>query len=147
MANPPLSFAVAEDYDRAAPTPLSPLLFIMAMEALSLLLKLGQADGKISGIKVSSTIKILHLLFVDDVLIMTNDSLQEWKEIKEILKTFCCATGLSINWEKSTFHFANLQQQILDKLKDIFPYTFTHFSTGLKYLGYYLKADSYKLAD
>jgi hypothetical protein len=43
--------------------PLSPLLFILAMEALSLLLKLGQADGKITGIKVSRTIKILHLLF------------------------------------------------------------------------------------
>jgi hypothetical protein len=78
---------------------------------------------------------------------MTNDSLQEWKEIKEILKIFCSATGLSINWEKSTFHFANLQQQTLDQLKGIFPYTFTHLSSGLKYLGYYLKADSYKLAD
>jgi hypothetical protein len=106
--------------------PLSPLLFIMAMEALSLLLKLGQAEGKITGIKVSRTIKILHLLFVDDVLIMTNDSLKEWIEIKEILSTFCCASGLSINWNKSTFHFANLQQQALDQLKGIFPHSFTH---------------------
>jgi hypothetical protein len=92
-------------------------------------------------------IKILHLLFVDDVLIMTNDSLQEWKEIKEILKIFCSSTGLSINWEKSTFHFANLQHQTLNQLKGIFPHTFTHLSSGLKYLGYFLKEDSYKLAD
>jgi hypothetical protein len=127
--------------------PLSPLLFILVMEALSLLLKNGQAKGKITGIKVSRIIKVLHLLFVDDVLIMTNDSLQEWKEINEILKTFCSAMGLSINWEKSTFHFANLQQQNLDQLKGIFPYTFTHLSTGLKYLGYFLKVDSYKPTD
>jgi hypothetical protein len=51
--------------------PLSSFLFILAMEALSLLLKSSQADGNISGIKVFGTIKILHLLFVDDVLIMT----------------------------------------------------------------------------
>jgi hypothetical protein len=38
--------------------PLSPLLFILAMEALSLLLKSGQAEGKITGLKVSRTIKI-----------------------------------------------------------------------------------------
>jgi hypothetical protein len=50
------------------------MLFILDMEGLSMLLKLGQAEGKITGIKVTRTIKILHLLFVDDVLIMTNDS-------------------------------------------------------------------------
>jgi hypothetical protein len=105
--------------------PLSPLLFILVMEALSLLLKTGQAEGKLSGIKVSRTIKILHLLFADDVLIMTNGTLQEWLEIKEILHKFCSATGLLINWDKSTFHFANLQQLILDQIKGIFPYTFT----------------------
>jgi hypothetical protein len=117
------------------------------MEALSLLLKSGQAEGKISGIKVSRTIKVLHLLFFDDVLIMKNDSIQEWKEINEILKIFCSAMSLSINWEKSSFHFANLHQQYLDQLKGIFPYSFSHLSFGLKYLGYFLKADSYKLAD
>jgi hypothetical protein len=113
--------------------PLSPLLFILAMEALSLLLKSGQAEGKISGIKVSRTIKILHLLFADDVLIMTNGTLQEWIEIKEILLNFCKATGLTINWDKSTFHFANLHQQSLDQIKGIFPYSFTPLSSGLNY--------------
>jgi hypothetical protein len=56
--------------------PLSPLLFILAMEALSLLLKFAQIEGKISGLLVSMTIKILHLLFADDVLILTNGTLQ-----------------------------------------------------------------------
>jgi hypothetical protein len=84
---------------------------------------------------------------VDDVLIMTNDSLQEWKMISESLKLLCIATGLSINWDKSSFDFANLQQQSLDQLKGIFPYTFSHLSIGLNYLGYFLKLDSYKLWD
>jgi len=89
--------------------PLSPLLFILVMEVLSLLLKKGQEEGKISRIKVSRIFKVLHLVFVYDVLIMTNDTLQKWREIKEILKTFYSATGLLINWTKSTLHYANLQ--------------------------------------
>jgi hypothetical protein len=56
------------------------------MEGLSLLLKKGQAEGKLTGVKVSRLIKILNLFFVDDVLIMTRASLQEWKEIDNILK-------------------------------------------------------------
>jgi hypothetical protein len=56
--------------------PLSPLLFILVMEGLSLLLKNGHTEGKLSGVKVSRIVKILHILFVDDVLIMTNNSIQ-----------------------------------------------------------------------
>jgi hypothetical protein len=44
--------------------PLSPLLFILAMEGLSLLLKKSQSEGKITGIKVSRVIKILHLFLL-----------------------------------------------------------------------------------
>jgi hypothetical protein len=58
--------------------PLSPLLFILVMEGLSLLLKDNESEGKLYGIKVSRTIKILHILFVDDVVIMTNANMQEW---------------------------------------------------------------------
>jgi hypothetical protein len=127
--------------------PLSPLLFILVMEGLSLLLKKSQAEGRITGIKVSRLVKILHLLFVDDVLIMTNASLLEWREISRLLLVFCSASGLQINWTKSTFHFANLQAQQLEQLKVLFPHNFTHLSSGFKYLRYYIKADHYKASD
>jgi hypothetical protein len=127
--------------------PLSPLLFILVMEGLSLQLKKGQVEGKLTGVKVSRIVKILHLFFIDDVLIMTNDSLQEWKEIKDILTTFCSASGLKINWTKSTFHYARLQEQSLELFKELFPYNFVDLSEGFKYLGYYIKVDSYKAAD
>jgi len=64
------------------------------MEGLSLLLKERKQDGKMSIIKVSRIIKILHLFFVDDVLIMTNASLQEWVEIDSHIKLFCNSPGL-----------------------------------------------------
>jgi hypothetical protein len=87
--------------------PLSPLLFILVMEGLSLLLKDSQRAGKLTGINVSRTIKILHILFVDDVIIMTKATMQEWWEIDKVLKFFCLTSGLNINVEKSTFHHAD----------------------------------------
>ena len=64
--------------------PLSPLLFILLLEGLSLLLKDSKTAGKIIGIKVSRMVRIFHILFVDDILIMTNAYLNEWIEIEEI---------------------------------------------------------------
>jgi hypothetical protein len=145
MENPLHSSAVAEVSDQGFP--LSPLLFILAMEGLSLLLKKIQAEGRIKGIKVSILVKILHLFFVDDVLILKNANLNEWKEISKILNIFCSASGLQINWFKSTFHYANITAQNLDLLQTIFPHSFVHLSTSFKYLGYYIKADQYNASD
>jgi hypothetical protein len=64
-----------------------------------------------------------------------------------ILHTFSSATGLQINWSKSTFHYANLREQSLTQLKELFPHNFVQLSEGFNYLGYFIKADSYKIAD
>jgi hypothetical protein len=45
------------------------------MESFSLLLKKAQGEGSLSGVKVSHIVKILHLFFVDDILIMKRDYL------------------------------------------------------------------------
>jgi hypothetical protein len=124
--------------------PLSPLLFTLVMEGLSLLLKRSQAEGRITGIKVSRLVKILHLFFLDNVLIMTNPSLLEWREISRLLMAFYLALGIQINWYKSTFHFANLQAQHLEQLKILFLHNFTHLSSGFKYLRYFIKSNHYK---
>jgi hypothetical protein len=64
--------------------PLSPLLFILVMEGLSLMLKQAQEDGKISGVKTSRLLKIILLLFMDDVLIMTKALVSDWEVIESI---------------------------------------------------------------
>jgi hypothetical protein len=87
---------------------------------------------------------------VDDVLIMTRASIEEWKAIDEILKIFCRAMGLVVNLLKSTFHYSGIQQEVLDSFKDIFPYNFADlykFVEGFRYLGYFLKPDNYKAED
>jgi hypothetical protein len=77
--------------------PLSPYLFILVLEGLSLLLQKSLAEHCISGIKVSNLIRIIHLMFVDDILLISKADLVEWKAIMDILQIFCSSSGLSIN--------------------------------------------------
>jgi hypothetical protein len=114
---------------------------------LSLALKRSQVDGLLTGIKVSRLIKILHLLFVDDILIMTIDSIAEWKEISRVLNFFCNASGLQINPQKTTFLQYGVRQHVLDSLKTIFPFNFQDLFEGFRYLGFFLKIDRYKTED
>lgn len=58
------------------------------MESFSLLMKKAQVEGSLSGVKVSRIVKILHLFFVDDILIMSRATLEEWTEINSLLKLF-----------------------------------------------------------
>jgi hypothetical protein len=127
--------------------PLSPLLFILVMEGLSLLLKESQREGKLTGIKVSRSIKILHILFVDDVIIMTGATMQEWWEIDKVLKFFSSTSGLMINASKSTFHQVGLSDQDLIPFKAFFPFRFIELEQGFKYLGFFVKAGALRSED
>jgi hypothetical protein len=127
--------------------PLSLLLFILVMEGLSLLLKKAQGEGKLSGVKVSMIVNILHLFFVDDVLILTKASLQEWKEIDDLLKIFCRVSGLKVNMSKTNFLHYGIEGEILENFKEDYPYNFVDLSKGFIYLGYFLKAEKYKAED
>jgi hypothetical protein len=109
--------------------------------------KKNQSEGKLSIIKVSRMINILHLLFVDDLLIMSRASIPKWQKINKILNAFCCAMGLMINVQKSTFLHYDVHQGTLDALKVLFHFNFMNLSDGFKYLGFFLKPNNYKLKD
>jgi len=94
------------------------------MEGLSLALNRRQEEGLLIGIKVSRCIKILHILFVDDVLMMNRDSIEEWKEINKVLSLFCSASSLQINQQKTTFLHFGISLQVLDVLKSFYHYNF-----------------------
>jgi hypothetical protein len=117
------------------------------MEGLSLSLKKGQGEEKLFGIKVSRIINILHLLFMDDVLIITKASIEEWDEINKILDVFCSATSLMINVQKSNSLHSGVQQGTLEYLKELFQYNFNDLLEGFTYLGFFLKPNSYKVED
>jgi hypothetical protein len=127
--------------------PLSPLLFILVLESLNILLKRSQLAGKLTGIKASRLTQILHLLFVDDVIIMTSASLAEWTEIFNVLNSFCSVSGLKINYQKSIFLATGVRDAFLLELKSLFGFDFRDLVAGFNYLGYYIKPSSYKAKD
>ena len=56
---------------------LSPLLFLLVIEGLSRLISASKDEGKIKGIKLSSSIVITHLLYVKDVVLFGNGYVEE----------------------------------------------------------------------
>ena len=81
--------------------PLSPLLFLLAVEGLSQLINDAQRKGTIQGLEVETNLKITHLLFMDDILLFTSGRRSKTLELKRLLKLFLKATCLQINSVKS----------------------------------------------
>jgi hypothetical protein len=69
--------------------PMSPMLFLLVIEALSRMINQAVETGTFKGLKVAPGIHISHLLFVDDVLILGADNIDYWKTLKIILTNFC----------------------------------------------------------
>jgi hypothetical protein len=90
---------------------------------------------------------MLHILFVDDILLMTKASIQEWKEIERIVQLFCSVSGLMVNHTKLTIHYLGLVELDISTFKQILLYNFSELSVGFKYLGYYLKAGIQKVEE
>lgn len=127
--------------------PLSPLLFLLVVESFSRMMKKAKSDGLFSGLKVAKGLVITHLLFVDDVLILGIGSIEEWIELKKIISTFCQATGMEVNCQKSCFLFNDMEAKKIERLEDIFEIPLVHLHCRLQYLGFNLKPNDYKVSD
>ena len=110
----------------------SPLFFILIMESLNILLKQGQEAENLTGVKVSRVVKILHLIFVDDVLIMTKETTAKLQLVKNILDKLYSALGLRINHNKSTFHYAGLDDANLVSFNELLAYNFMELASSFK---------------
>ncbi|GKD85582.1 putative RNA-directed DNA polymerase, eukaryota, reverse transcriptase zinc-binding domain protein [Tanacetum coccineum] len=85
-----------------ASDPLSPFLFIIAMEALHVTLEDAKLKNIFEGVKVgSNNIDISYLQFADDALIMEKWSIDNAKNLCRILRCFHLAFGLKVNFLKS----------------------------------------------
>jgi hypothetical protein len=117
------------------------------MEGLSLMLANGLVNQSIPSIMVTQHQKVVHLMFVDDVLIMSKAILCEWQLILDILRVYCLVFGLCINSTKSSIHFWGLDDIELEHFKANIPFSFVDLKLGFNYLGYYLKPRVAKVID
>lgn len=79
--------------------PLSPYLFILAIDALQKVLELATQEGVLSPLR-GRYAKIRLSLYVDDAIIFLNPDRQEVSSLLNILTQFGEATGLRLNWAK-----------------------------------------------
>jgi len=85
--------------------PLSPLLFVVVMEALSWMLIAAMDQGHLTGFSVghrdSKALVVNHLLFADDMLIFCGAQEEQIRHLLCIFLCFEAASGLRINLGKS----------------------------------------------
>ncbi|GKB45996.1 RNA-directed DNA polymerase, eukaryota, reverse transcriptase zinc-binding domain protein [Tanacetum coccineum] len=80
--------------------PLSPFLFIIAMEGLHVAMEDAMAAGLYNGFKIN-TLNLSHLFFADDALFIGEWSRNNIKSLVAILDCFHKVSGLKINYHKS----------------------------------------------
>jgi hypothetical protein len=85
--------------------PLSPLLFVIVMEALSTMMRIAEDRGLVSGFSVGPLsnpgLSISHLLFADDTLVFCDADEEQLRNLRCLFFCFEAASGLRINLSKS----------------------------------------------
>jgi hypothetical protein len=112
-------------------------LFLLVAEGLSMLIK-DTRRGILQGIKISDTVVISHLLFVDDIMIFSHGSTRKIGSLKEILGIYCNATGMEINMRKSSMLINALDKGEKTQIANLFPMNIMELDQGIKYLGFNL---------
>lgn len=87
--------------------PLSPYLFITALEGLSRLFADAEANNQFTGIKINKNCPVIsHLLFADDCFIFGKADVVEIRNLLDILDIFSASSGQTINYHKSGVYFS-----------------------------------------
>ena len=89
--------------------PLSPFIFLLVAEGLSMLIKDAKRKGDLKGIRISKSFYISHLLFVDDI-----------RENKKSLNIYYKASGMLINMNKSVLPVNELADDVKTQENFIF---------------------------
>jgi hypothetical protein len=102
--------------------PLSPYLFVLAVNELALALQEELQANRLSGISLGPNCPPIHsLMFADDLLVCGKANMQEAATISQVLNQFCNASGQVPNWNKSAILFSkNVNMQVKKDITQIF---------------------------
>ena len=86
--------------------PLSPYLFVLGMEVLSILINKAVDVGFLSGYKLrdrgGNKVQVSHLLFEDDTMVFCENSRDQIMDLSRVLLWFEALFGMRINLDKSS---------------------------------------------
>ena len=97
--------------------PLSPYLYVIAMNYLSLVLNKAAAENKINYHSKCSEMKLTHLSFADDLLIFIDGSITSVQYVLQVLREFELRSGLAVNFQKTSFYASGLTEQETDTIQ------------------------------
>lgn len=127
--------------------PLAPIIFILAMNTLSLHICKAVDEHRCRPIKISRYISLSHNLFVDDVLLCAMLCQISWDCLFDILINFQKATGLVINRSKSTLYYNGSDMDLINRIAAMFGVLPCPLQNGITYLGFHLKTNNYSSKD
>lgn len=84
---------------------------------------------------MGQSISLMHLLFLDDVLIFYSCIILEGNWFNGIIKTCCSANGMSINLEKPSIYISYFVGGNNRQTMEIFGFQTHSLDGGFKYLG------------
>lgn len=91
--------------------PLSPFLFVLIAEVLSKLIQKATNSGLWKGTKICNDgPEITHLQYADDMLIFCDANIESLKNIQKTLIIYHLASGLEVNFHKSSLIGLNISQ-------------------------------------
>ena len=96
--------------------PLSPFLFLLIVDALSRIINHVKRARSFKGIKITSSLELTHILFIDDVVMLGEGTWENLKETKKILELYKKATGMHINVEKSILSENAILEAITERI-------------------------------
>jgi len=123
--------------------PLSPLLFLLAVEGLIQLIHQDIREGTLGGIEVAPNICDTHIVFVDDILLFNRVNKGEIRILKIILNPFMKVTRLTINKKNSSLSYEGIPEADLLWTLDFPSFLQASLEACIKYLCFLLKADGY----
>lgn len=115
---------------------LSPPLFILMMDYLSLKLRVIVLEGHFDFIRLMDGIRISHNFFVDDILAFSMISNPWWRQFHDILQLFGDAYGMKENEGKSFISYSAGNPGEINEIGDMFNFRTMPLCEGLIYFGF-----------
>lgn len=124
--------------------PLSPYLFVLAMEVFSQMLNKEFVSGQIGYHPAASNPVVTHLAFADDIMIFFDGQCGSLRHISATLERFATWSGLSMNRNKTELFTAGLNPT---ETTDINSLGFSAGSLPVRYLGLPLMHRKLRICD
>ena len=119
----------------------------MVNEGIIRFINNSKEEQPIRVIKISQSLFITHLLFIDDDILLGLGYVEEWNRYRGNIDSFCKSIRIIISGEKYMFLHENPEARICEEIIGLFPFIVESLDQRFKNLCYHLKPNYYKIED